>query len=507
MGLQIASGNGDGSLARVDPTALAIRSLLYGADGNPMHRAHESDIADARLVESVAGRVFPGKRLRALRTDQMGGLRAGNDVPLFRDFVLGSTLNASIWTTTATTMAAAQASNVITLNSASTTTSSTGIILVSRPRFPHGNGKLLRYNLRAQLRWGVASGAAGSNTAIQAGFGAPASQTALALTDGLVVRLTSTGALQVLGASGTNETTPIGLGTLTAGVCTPSGTGVYNPNGKTWSNAQYYNYYLTLGEDWGLVQCVDPLDGKLVFEVMVQYATNVASALLTSHAQVFAQVLNTASAVTNASQVFIAKASLDVLDGEWGLSQNLLASMNDLSPYVSPTAFTQLANYANSAAPSSATLSNTAAGYTTFGGQFQFAAVAGAETDYCLFGPTVPAPFRFYCTGARIALYNGGSPGAANSATVPTTCQWAIGADGASVNLSTGGFMRGILGTQSIPVNAVVGQNVADLDARLPEPMITNAGRILAGILKISHGAATASQIIRGSFLFRGFFF
>jgi len=52
---------------------------------------------------------------------------------------------------------------------------------------------------------------------------------------------------------------------------------------------------------------------------------------------------------------------------------------------------TGLANYANSAAPASATLSNTAAGYTTLGGQFQFAAVAGAETDYALFAYTVPA--------------------------------------------------------------------------------------------------------------------
>lgn len=48
------------------------------------------------------------------------------------------------------------------------------------------------------------------------------------------------------------------------------------------------------------------------------------------------------------------------------------------------------ANYANTAAPASATLSNTAAGYTTLGGQFQFAAVAG-ETDYALFAFLVPA--------------------------------------------------------------------------------------------------------------------
>lgn len=57
----------------------------------------------------------------------------------------------------------------------------------------------------------------------------------------------------------------------------------------------------------------------------------------------------------------------------------------------------QLENHTNSTAPTSATLSNTAAGYTTLGGRFQFAAVAGAATDYALFGFQVPAGSKFLC--------------------------------------------------------------------------------------------------------------
>ncbi|TAE84395.1 MAG: hypothetical protein EAY76_00120, partial [Alphaproteobacteria bacterium] len=74
----------------------------------------------------------------------------------------------------------------------------------------------------------------------------------------------------------------------------------------------------------------------------------------------------------------------------------------------------QSANYVNNTAPVSATLSNTAAGYTTLGGQFQFAAVAGAETDYALFGFQVPAAAagggnrNLVIRGVRIETFNMG---------------------------------------------------------------------------------------------------
>jgi len=57
-----------------------------------------------------------------------------------------------------------------------------------------------------------------------------------------------------------------------------------------------------------------------------------------------------------------------------------LASGQGLGSYQSGA--TQTANYAPTSAPASATLSSAAAGYATLGGQFQFLAVAGAETDY-----------------------------------------------------------------------------------------------------------------------------
>ncbi len=99
----------------------------------------------------------------------------------------------------------------------------------------------------------------------------------------------------------------------------------------------------------------------------------------------------------------------------------------------------QTANYANTAAPASATLSNTAAGYTTLGGQWQFAAVAGAETDYALFGFQVTAAAaasankNLFITGIRIEAVNTG----AAVATTATLLQWGLAVGGTAVSLAT----------------------------------------------------------------------
>lgn len=82
----------------------------------------------------------------------------------------------------------------------------------------------------------------------------------------------------------------------------------------------------------------------------------------------------------------------------------------------------QLENHVNSTAPTSATLSNTAAGYATLGGRFQFAAVAGAATDYALFAIAVPTGSKFLCEGIHIELYNT----VVAVATTPTIFEWSM---------------------------------------------------------------------------------
>lgn len=173
------------------------------------------------------------------------------------------------------------------------------------------------------------------------------------------------------------------------------------------------------------------------------------------------------------------------------------------------------ANYANSAAPASATLSNTAAGYTTLGGQFQFVAVAGAETDYALFGFQVPLPSaagagkNLVIRGVRIETAN---TGAAVGAT-GTLLQWGLGVGSTAVSLATAdsatagtrASRRLTLGMQSLPAASPIGYLAADIDANLDAPLYVAAGTFVHIILKMPVGLATASQIIRGVVQINGF--
>ncbi len=97
------------------------------------------------------------------------------------------------------------------------------------------------------------------------------------------------------------------------------------------------------------------------------------------------------------------------------------------------------ANYVNSTVPATATLSNTAAGYATLGGQFVFAAVAGAETDYALFAYQVPVSTaavpsqKLVISDINIAVWSQ----VAAIATTPTVMQWSIGIGATAVSLAT----------------------------------------------------------------------
>ncbi len=191
----------------------------------------------------------------------------------------------------------------------------------------------------------------------------------------------------------------------------------------------------------------------------------------------------------------------------------------ELGSYQSPpgAAASQTATWTNSAAPASATLSNTAAGYTTLGGIFQFAAVAGAETDYALFGYQVPAGSvtqpgkNLMIRGVRIEAFNSG----AASATTATTLMWALGVGSSAVSLATADSMTAAgraprripLGVQWLPIAGVIGQAFDKaVDVNLDAPILAPAGTFVHIILRIPVGTATASQVIRGIVQINGYF-
>jgi hypothetical protein len=176
-----------------------------------------------------------------------------------------------------------------------------------------------------------------------------------------------------------------------------------------------------------------------------------------------------------------------------------------------PTAatFTQLTNHANSTSPTSATLSNTAAGYATLGGRYQFALVGGAATDFALFAYAIPSTLRGFITGIHIDAM---VTGAAN-ATTATILDWSLGVNANAVSLATtdtagvGAPRRIPLGTMAVLTSAAIGTPFTyPVDITFPTPIVCEASRYVHIILQIPVATATASEVIRGDVMINGYF-
>lgn len=199
----------------------------------------------------------------------------------------------------------------------------------------------------------------------------------------------------------------------------------------------------------------------------------------------------------------MSRNNLALVTGEANLAEAMARAGRGLS---AGSDGAQLANWANSTAPTSATLSNTAAGYTTLGGLWQAAALAGAATDYALFAYAVPAGKRLFVTGVHI------SPtivtGAAN-ATTATILQWGLGFNSTAVSLATAstGPDRVGVGFQScLAALAIGGQIGPAIELSFPTPHVVEAEKYLHVILTIPVCTATSSEVLRGLVGINGYF-
>jgi hypothetical protein len=176
---------------------------------------------------------------------------------------------------------------------------------------------------------------------------------------------------------------------------------------------------------------------------------------------------------------------------------------NHLHSGINPVTSAQLSQYANSVEPGNAVLGNSAASYNTLGGKFQFAAVAGAVTDYALFGFQVPTGYTLNVKGITIDVWNTGAAGA----TTPTLLTWSTFANASGASLAAGlPGNRQHLGSQSLPVGIAVGANVNTISKTYAVPLVTEGGYYFIIALRIPVGTATASQVIAGAIQVDGYF-
>lgn len=168
----------------------------------------------------------------------------------------------------------------------------------------------------------------------------------------------------------------------------------------------------------------------------------------------------------------------------------------------------QTANHANSTSPTSASLSNTAAGYTTLGGRWQFAAVAGAATDYALFAYQVPSTHKLVIKGIYISAINTG----AAVATTATVLDWSIAVNSTAVSLATTDSdpvyapRRAAIGTQGFLVSAGIGTAAADINRTFEAGLVCQPSRYVHIIVQSPVGTATGSQVLRGDVFVDAYF-
>lgn len=452
--------------------------ILKSGDSTDVVHVTPSKSLSVALDQSAPGPVLlQDANGNPVLTTENGSLDVNTDQPVFWEQVDGSALNTNVWATSASTATVAQANGFIVLNAASSLATGAYAILNSIKSIPLYGTLPLKAQFNAKLSVG-----AQANSTVELGLGTATGTSAP--TDGAFFRWDPTGAFKAVMSTGGAETTA-------------------TISGSSFTTNNVSLFEVVLVESSALFYIDDTLVAQIDVPDQLAYPTNAGRQTL------YARVYNGGSApsiaaVLSIGQVVVVQQAMQQ-GKQWG---TVMAQMGRGS-YQSPvTAFGQTANHTNSTSPTSATLSNTATGYTTLGGRYQFAAVSGAATDYALFGYQVPAGYQLVVNEIVISAINTGVA----VAVTPTILDWALGINASAVSLATADGAgtwaprRVPLGTQGFTVAQLAGQAANDMRRTFNLPLVVDGGRYLHVILQIPVGTATISQIIRGDVAITGFF-
>jgi hypothetical protein len=464
-----------GADVEADATPKALRAVLYDQFGRPLGRKHGAARDEANDEALLIAGVNDGN-IRHFRTDRTGGQAVALNSLLFNDPFEGAVINANKWLTTGATMTVTQvAATGMVFNAGNSVATGVGQLArglrtIMRPMRSIVQAK---FRLRAEHYTGAV---------FEAGFG-DASTFNGAHSNGAYLQVAPDGVVALVWMYNTVPLTSAPIVGLNA--------------------ANYYTADIIMDDDQVVLIVQDTVTGLIVAERNIFLPSTAPKQSTSSRLFPFARHHHTAVPPT-APKFTISSFDVLLLDNmqnkEWFTT---LASLGQEGSF-HPSNGAQTTQWANSAAPASAALSNTVPGYgaTIKDGLFQFAAALGATTDYVLFGFQVPAPYSFHCTGVDIDAWNLG----AAVAGTPTTLVWGLGVNQAAASLATAGIVRTPLGAQSFPVGALIGAKAERLPVTFDAPKITDAGRFMTLILRMPSGTATASQIIQGCVSFKGAF-
>ena len=413
---------------------------------------------------------------------ESGSMAVSLNALIFTEQVDGNALNTNLWMTSVLTQAIAQSAGFITLNSGLSTVVSTYAILTSIKAMQLYGHLPFTVVIRAKVNITPIA-----NATIELGIGVAA--TTAAPTDGCFYRWAPDGTFRC----------------------------VINNNGVETQSAALTAPAITIEHVYEIDVVEDlvffTLDDVVVATVPVP--SSQAYPVNNGRQTIFARTFNGASIPATAPQIGIGQVNVVQEDlNQNKLWKEMLVSLGR-GAYQNPvTPFTQTTNHANSTDPVSATLSNTAAGYTTLGGRWQFAAIAGAVTDYALFAFQVPATYQLNLSTIAISAL---LTGAAIAGTA-TLLDWSLGLNASAVSLATAesppttyGARRIPLGMQGFPLVAPngpmqIGDAAPDIVRSFDPPLVIDGGRFVHVIVEIPVGTATALQVFRGDVAINGYY-
>ena len=405
------------------------------------------------------------------RGDRFGGMALATVQPLFSWLVEGVTLNTRLLFTLAATMTSAQTAQGLTINASALTTVNTSFQVNTFKQCElHMKAPLIMRKRMRVTQWGVANA--------NADFGFTNVPTTLGQTpnlNGVYWRFDSTGVFPVLAFNGV----VIGTGTDVSALLAP---------------ANFYHWGIIKDDDAWIFTVQNSATGAVVSRQTIQVPAGQQKAFLASHAQPYYRVFNGAVAPVSATQIISSEWTAGLVDTNLNLTASQIATGLGLGSELSPTLYATTSNLANSTVAPTTVPTNIAATATSLDGAIRFAAPAAALTDLALFSFTVPTPYRYRCKRVLLAIKNLG----AVVATTPTQVDLFLCVNGLGVTL-VGNTVRKYIGTQTFAVGAAIGQGAAEgpISLDLSEAdLVTEAGRVLSLVARISTGTATALQVL-----------
>jgi hypothetical protein len=470
---QINSGAGGGEALTIDAVSFAARATLYDTGGAAVIQNNYS------LVNTrESGLVMMGqndKTAVSMRVDDSGGLATSKWVPLIWENWESATLNLQRWDTTATTFVSAFSVSGANLNSTNLLTASAVNNLRTTKRVPYSPRAPIVMKWRGKFGGQPFCSVSVGLADVISGVANPANAVAMEFTT------TNTPILNIYQNS------------AVVGQVTPTYTG-----SNTYDQNKYYSYTIILENDQISLLIEDTSIGLIIARAVYGLGTGIQKLHFTTHLQGYTRIYNAVSGPSLFGICILGQLTIGVLDTDCSRGVETVMAGNHQHSNNAPATSVQNCNYTNSTEATTTALSNTAASFAVLGGKFQFAAVAGAVTDYVLFGFTVPTGFTLVVNGIAIDTWNFGAAGA----TTPTLLTWSAGANSTAVSAATAvasGYRVHHLGSQSLPIGIAIGANATPVIRNFATPLITEAGRFFAILLRIPVGTATASQVIAGN--------